>query len=46
MGGHPDIGCQEDTGRGGRVDLLAIAPDGTLVLIECKRDRTPREAVA
>ena len=27
-------------------DLLAIAPDGSLVLIELKRDKTPREIVA
>lgn len=40
------IGRQEDTGFGGRIDLLAAAPDGTLVLIEIKRDRTPREVVA
>src|SRR6266540_1445775 len=40
------IGRQEDTGLGGRLDLLAIAPDGSLVLIELKRDRTPREVVA
>jgi hypothetical protein len=40
------IGRQEDTGFGGRVDLLAIAPDGALILIELKRDRTPREVVA
>jgi hypothetical protein len=39
------IGRQEDTGLGGRVDLLAIAPDGALVLIELKRDRTPRDIV-
>ena len=31
---------------GGIVDLLAVAPDGALVLIELKRDRTPREVVA
>ena len=31
---------------GGIVDLLGIAPDGALVLIELKRDRTPREVVA
>lgn len=40
------IGRQEDTGFGGRTDLLAIAPDGSLVLIELKRARTPREVVA
>jgi len=40
------IGQQEQTGHGGRVDLLAIAPDASLVLIELKRNRTPREVVA
>ena len=40
------IGRQEPTGYGGRIDLLAIAPDAALVLIELKRDRTPREVVA
>lgn len=40
------IGRQESTGFGGRTDLLAIAPDGSLVLIELKRDRTPREVIA
>ncbi len=40
------IGRQEDTGFGGRIDLLGIAPDGALVLIEIKRGRTPREVVA
>jgi len=40
------IGRQEDTGFGGRVDLLAIAPDASLVLIELKKERTPRDVVA
>lgn len=40
------IGRQVDTGLGGRVDLLAVAPDGSLVLIELKRSKTPREVVA
>ena len=40
------IGRQEQTGMGGRIDLLAIAPDLSLVLIELKRNRTPREIVA
>src|SRR5258706_4094458 len=40
------IGRQADTGFGGRIDLLAIAPDASLVLIELKRDRTPRDVVA
>ena len=40
------IGRQERTGQGGIIDLLAIAPDGSLVLVELKRDRTPRDVVA
>lgn len=40
------IGRQVDTGLGGRIDLLAIAPDGGLVLIELKKERTPRDVVA
>lgn len=37
---------QEDAGCGGRIDLLALAPDASVVLIELKRDRTPRDVVA
>jgi len=40
------IGRQVGTGHGGWIDLLAIAPDGTLVVVELKRDKTPREVVA
>lgn len=40
------IGRQIRTSFGGIIDLLAIAPDGSLVLIELKRDKTPREIVA
>jgi len=40
------IGRQEHTSFGGIIDLLAIAPDASLVLIELKRNRTPREIVA
>jgi len=40
------VGRQEDTGLGGRIDLLAIAPDGALVLIELKREKTPRDVIA
>ena len=40
------IGRQEHTPTGGRIDLLAIAPDASLVLIELKRDKAPRDIVA
>ena len=40
------IGRQELTSHAGRIDLLAIAPDASLVLIELKRNRTPREIIA
>jgi hypothetical protein len=34
------------TDFGGRIDILALDRDGGLVLIELKRDKTPREIVA
>jgi RecB family endonuclease NucS len=37
---------QRDIPGVGRLDLLGIDEDGTLVIIELKRDRAPREAVA
>src|SRR5258706_6806425 len=37
---------QQEVGFGGRIDLLAIAPDASLVLIELKHDRTPGDVVA
>lgn len=40
------IGRQVTTSFGGKIDLLAVAPDGSLVLIELKRNQTPREVVA
>lgn len=40
------IGRQEHTAFGGIADLLALAPDGSVVLVELKRDKTPREVVA
>jgi hypothetical protein len=40
------IGRQELTEMGGRIDLLALAPDASVVLIELKRSQTPREVVA
>ena len=40
------IGRQVRTDHGGLIDLLAIAPDASLVVIELKRDLTPRDVVA
>ena len=48
--GLPDtllvIGRQIVTAFAGRVDLLCVAQDGTLFVVEIKKDRTPREVVA
>lgn len=40
------IGRQVSTAYGKFIDLLAMDGDGKLVVIELKRDRTPREEVA
>lgn len=40
------IGRQVPTAFGKFIDLLAVDSDGSLVVIELKRDRTPREVEA
>lgn len=40
------IGRQVTTDYGGRIDLLGISREGDLVIVELKRDRTPRDVVA
>jgi len=40
------IGRQVRTTHGGFIDLLALNQDGQLIVIELKRDMTPREVVA
>jgi hypothetical protein len=40
------IGRQVETDYGGLIDLLGIDGNGNLVIIELKRDRTPREVTA
>jgi hypothetical protein len=40
------IGRQVPTDHGKRIDILAMDEDGTLIVIELKRDRSPRDIVA
>ena len=40
------IGEQVETASGGFIDLLCIDAAGTLVVVELKRDKTPREVTA
>ena len=40
------IGRQVQTGYGGYIDLLAVDAEGRVHVLELKRDRTPRDAVA
>ena len=40
------IGRQVQTDHGGKIDLLSMDASGDLVIVELKRDRTPREVTA
>ncbi len=40
------LGREVQTEFGGRIDILGADRDGNLVIVECKRDRTPRDVIA
>ncbi|MBU9711573.1 hypothetical protein [Evansella tamaricis] len=40
------IGKQVSTTYGGRIDLLAMDMDGNLIILELKKDKTPRDVVS
>lgn len=40
------IGCEVETDFGGFIDLLCVDVAGDLVVVELKRDKTPREITA